>query len=64
MAALDDVAGSAYEVECCPRCGSVTIVKKGKAKYGEQRYLCRDCGRTFGMGSGRILGMSKLPRET
>lgn len=35
--------------------GSAAIVKKGKAGNGEQRYLCRGCGRTFGMGSERIL---------
>ena len=63
-AMFDDAAGSDYEVECCPRCGSVAIVKKGKSKNGEQRYLCRTCGRTFGMGSERILGSSKLPKET
>ena len=63
-AAFDDAADSAYEVECCPRCGSAAVVKKGKAANGEQRYLCRGCGRTFGMGSGRILGTRKLPKET
>lgn len=63
-AAFDDAADSAYEVECCPRCGSAAVVKRGKAANGEQRYLCRGCGRTFGMGSGRILGTSKLPKET
>lgn len=63
-AEFDDAAGSAYEVERCPRCGSAAVVKKGKSKNGEQRYLCRGCGRTFGMGSGRILGTSRLPRET
>ena len=63
-AAFDDAADSAYEVECCPRCGSAAVVKKGKAGNGEQRYLCRGCGRTFGMGSERILGTSKLPKET
>lgn len=63
-AAFDDAADSAYEVEFCPRCGSAAVVKKGKAANGEQRYLCRGCGRTFGMGSGRILGTSKLPKET
>lgn len=63
-AAFDDAAGSAYEGERCPRCGSVAVVKKGKSKNGEQRYLCRGCGRIFGMGSGRILGASRLPRET
>lgn len=39
-------------------------MKKGKSKNGEQRYLCQDCGRTFGMGSGHILGTSRLPKET
>ena len=38
-------------------------MKKGKSKNGEQRYLCQDCGRTFGMGSGHILGTSRLPKE-
>ena len=63
-AEFDDAAGSAYEVERCPRCRSAAVVKKGKSRNGEQRYLCRGCGRTFGMGSGRILGTSRLPRET
>ena len=63
-AALDDAAGPAYEIERCPRCGSAAVVKKGKSKNGEQRYLCRGCGRTFGMGSERILGTSRLPKET
>lgn len=63
-AAFDDAAGSSCKVECCPRCGSAAVVKKGKAGNGEQRYLCRGCGRTFGMGSERILGASRLPKET
>ena len=63
-AMFDDAAGDGYEVERCPRCGSVAIVKKGKSRSGEQRYLCRDCGRTFSGSTDRILGTSKLPRET
>lgn len=63
-AMFDDAAGDGYEVERCPRCGSVAIVKKGKSRNGEQRYLCRDCGRTFSGSTGRVLGTSKLPRET
>lgn len=63
-AMFDDAAGDGYEVERCPRCGSVAIVKKGKSGNGEQRYLCRDCGRTFSGSTDRILGTSKLPRET
>lgn len=46
-----------------PRCGSVAIVKKGKSRNGEQRYLCRDYGRTFSCSTDRILGASKLLRE-
>ena len=46
-AAFDDAAGSACEVERCPRCESVAIVKKGKSKNGEQRHLCRGCGCEF-----------------
>lgn len=63
-AMFDDAAGSGYAIERCPRCGSVAIVKKGKSRNGEQRYLCRDCGRTFSGSTDRILGTSKLPRET
>ena len=64
MNAEDLVITSAYEAERSPRCGSAAVVKKGKSKNGEQRYLCQDCGRTFGMGSGHILGTSRLPKET
>lgn len=52
-----------YEVKCCPRCGCVEIVRKGHAKDGSQRYLCHGCGRTFGIRTGRVVGMSKLPAE-
>lgn len=54
---------AAYEVKCCPRCGCVEIVKKGRSKDGSQRYLCHGCGRTFGARTGRVAGMSKLPPE-
>ena len=63
-AMFDDAAGTSYEIQRCPRCGSVAIVKKGKSGNGGQRYLCRDCGRTFSGSTDRILGTSKLPRET
>ena len=63
-AMFDDATGNSCEIERCPRCGSVAIVKKGKSRNGEQRYLCRDCGRTFSGSTDRILGASKLPRET
>lgn len=63
-AMFDDAVGGDYEIERCPCCGSVAIVKKGKSRNGEQRYLCRDCGRTFSDSADRILGASKLLLET
>ena len=63
-AMFDDAAGDGYEIERCPRCGSTAVVKKGKSKNGDRRYLCRGCGRTFSGSTGRVLGRSRLPRET
>lgn len=31
----------------CKHCGSNKINKSGIANNGNQRYLCKDCGRTF-----------------
>ncbi len=56
-----EVECAPYEVKCCPRCGCVEVVKKGKAKDGSQRYLCHGCGRTFGVRTGKVIGSSKLP---
>lgn len=63
-ATFDDAAGDGALPERCPRCGSVAVVRKGRSRNGSQRYLCRDCGRTFGASTDRALGRSKLPRET
>ncbi len=63
-ALFDDAAGHGNEPMCCPRCGSVDFVGKGRAKDGSRRHLCKDCGRTFGSKSERILGTTKLPKET
>lgn len=44
----------------CPRCGSVTVVRKGHDVKGAQRWLCKDCGRTFHMEPDTIITRSKL----
>ena len=31
----------------CPYCGAKRFVKNGHGRSGDNRYLCRDCGRTF-----------------
>ena len=48
----------------CPKCGSVSFVKRGKDSHGGQRYLCRDCGRTFNGSARKVFATSKLPRDT
>lgn len=45
-AALFDDSAEVPEVRCCPRCGSVRVVKKGFSKEREQRYLCKVCSLT------------------
>lgn len=33
----------------CPDCASRTLYRSGYAADGQQRYVCRDCGRSFQM---------------
>ena len=39
-------------VTFCRKCGSVHVVKNGKDRHRHTRFLCRDCGATFGELSG------------
>lgn len=32
---------------CCPKCGSINIIKRGKTQAGSQRWGCKDCGNRF-----------------
>lgn len=32
---------------CCPDCGSVDVIKKGKTAGGTPRFMCKDCGKKF-----------------
>lgn len=59
---FDLAAGNNKEVECCPRCGSLDFIKKGKSvRDGSQRYFCYGCHRTFGTKTSNAIAMSKLP---
>lgn len=54
---LDTVDNSVYtfhkeKVTFCKNCGSIHIVKNGKDRHGHPRYICRDCGITFGELTG------------
>lgn len=44
-----DVSRSGRPV--CPHCGSLKVVKNGRHS-GTQRFICRDCGKSFGWSSG------------
>ena len=35
----------------CPHCGSLKVVKNGR-HCGTQRFICRDCSKSFGWSSG------------
>lgn len=48
----------------CPLCHCAHVVRKGKARDGSQRWLCRGCGRTFGGTTMRVLLQSKLDERT
>ncbi|GAA0514081.1 Transposase and inactivated derivatives [Halorubrum aquaticum] len=44
---------------CCPRCRSESVIKHGS--YREyQRYLCKDCDRTFNDKTGTIFAHAKI----
>ena len=48
----------------CPRCGSVSFVRRGRDGLGKQRYSCRDCGRSFNGSARKIMATTKLPGST
>lgn len=43
----------------CPFCGSVHCVKNGKSR-GKQRFLCKDCNKTFGVVTSSPLSGTKI----
>ena len=47
----------------CPHCGGRLIVKNGINANGRQRYLCKDCHKSFVGTSGTVLWHSHLSPE-
>ena len=47
----------------CPHCGGKHIVKNGVNANGRQRYLCKDCHKSFVMTSCTVLWHSHLSPE-
>lgn len=49
------------KVYCCPICGSASYKKHGMTNQGMQRYICKDCGKTFSENYGDSLRYSNPP---
>lgn len=39
---------------CCPNCGSKGFMKNGHQKNGAQKFICKDCGRSFSMSTDTV----------
>ena len=50
-----------YKEPVCKTCGSHEIVKYGKDRNGNQRYICRDCGKTFTLSTDTVITNTKKP---
>ena len=48
---------------CCPHCHSNKVVKNGNVR-GVQRFICKDCKKTFSYSTNTILYKSNKPIET
>lgn len=51
-----------HKASCCPHCKSSKFIKNG-TKNGSQRYICKDCGKTFTDTNKTILYSSKKEIE-
>ena len=39
----------------CPLCGCIHVVRNGHRKDGTQRYVCKDCGKSFVIATNAIV---------
>lgn len=47
----------------CPHCGSIATVKGGYTAAGTQRYICKDCKKTFVSKTNTIFEKSRLSKQ-
>ena len=43
-----------YKEHCCPHCKSKRILKNGHQKSGAQKFICKDCKRSFSMSTDTV----------
>lgn len=46
------------KVYCCPACDSATYKCHGTTRTGMQRYICKDCGKTFSENIQRDISLA------
>lgn len=51
------------EHKVCPICGSLSTKKNGKDAYGQQRYFCNDCHKSFIETSGTLFFCSHFTKK-
>ena len=51
-------------IYCCVHCGSSRIKGHGTTSAGNQRFICRDCNKTFTENHGSAIRYSHLDKET
>lgn len=51
------------KIYCCPHCGSADYKKNGFTDKGMQRYICKDCKKTFSENHGDSLRYTHLSDE-
>ena len=52
---------NSHLLNSCPICGSINFVKNGKDTNGIQRYICKQCNRTFSPINNTIFDSKKIP---
>jgi transposase-like protein len=53
-----------FEKSSCPRCGNGSFIKHGRTSLGRQRYMCRECRKTFSETTGTSFMYSKKTLKT
>lgn len=52
---------NSFEPEACRYCKSVSFIRYGKLKNGENRFFCKDCGKYFSVVTNTIFDNHKIP---
>lgn len=48
----------------CPICGGTHVQRNGKRKNGKQKFICKDCGKTFSTGKNTVFAGTHKGMET